>query len=351
MRGDAELEPWQEPPQGRCVDASILQLSGIEQVSAIIDGSAPKPGIHYLTGMRPTSVGDGEATFTMPASEWLRDATGAIDPSVLNILADGPLGSAFQTRLPPATPYTTLELSMNHLQPAALGGDLEARSRIVGSPKAGLTDVRITDAGGQLVAYGTCRCLVLPAPKTMPPAQGAPPSPSHAGQPVQPPYQRTPRGAIMTAADLNVGGRQRLQQRIDGERGPSPIEVLTGRRPTAAGAGMCRLELPATPWLYSPFPRVEGGVIAMLAEAAMASAAQTTLGPGVGQSTLDTKVNFLRPVLGDGSNMRVDAQVIHRTRRLAMTRCTITDGGGRTVALASGTSSFTFDESALDEAA
>lgn len=326
---------------GRCVDPALFTRSGRAQVQALIDGEAPLPPIHYLTGMAPTEVAAGTATFTMPASDWLLDSRGAIDLAMLSILADGPLGSAFQSMLAPMTPYTTAELSMNYLQaPLPEGaGQLVARAAVIGDSGAGLTEVRITDDAGILVAQGTCRCIALP-PVGAAPARPAPlpafepdTSPSRI-----PPYRLPAMGeGLPPNIWKDLDGREILEQQIAGDLPLPPAAMLTGRRPVAVGDGWCSLVLPATEWLYSPFPRVEGGVIAMLADAALGAAAQSTVPAGGTALPLDVKVNFLRPVVGDGSLMRADAEVVHRGRTVAVSRCQVLDGAGRPVALASGT--------------
>ena len=54
MEGEAlPAQTWERP-------------SGREILEEQIAGNLPMPPIHYLTGMRPTTVGDGEASFAMP---------------------------------------------------------------------------------------------------------------------------------------------------------------------------------------------------------------------------------------------------------------------------------------------
>src|SRR5207237_3663828 len=79
-------------------------------------------------------------------------------------LADGPLGCAIQTTLPPATPYTTAELSMNLLRPASVAsGVLTSRGTVIHAGRSlALSQVSIEDARGRLLAHGTSRCVIFP---------------------------------------------------------------------------------------------------------------------------------------------------------------------------------------------
>src|SRR3712207_6824001 len=110
----------------------LVAYSGLEQMQTFIAWKVEPPPIHYLTGMRPTEVGDGTCEFQGPASGWLASPSGFILGGTLGILADGPLGGSIQSRLPAMTPYTTSELSMSYLRPAPPDGrTLTARGKVV----------------------------------------------------------------------------------------------------------------------------------------------------------------------------------------------------------------------------
>lgn len=152
-----------EPVRGGAFPAELLGLSGVEQLRLFLSGKVPLPPIHYLTGMRPTEVGVGSATFTMPITGWLQTPQGLAIGGDIAILADGPLGCAIQTVLPPATGYTTSELSINLVRPVPRSGQLIARGRLVhGGRQLALSEAFVTDDAGRLIAHGTSRCVVFP---------------------------------------------------------------------------------------------------------------------------------------------------------------------------------------------
>ena len=65
--------------------------------------------------------------------------------------------------------------------------------------------------------------------------------------------------------------------------------------------GEATFVLPASEWLSAAPPgRVQGGAIALLAEAALSTAIQTTLPARTALSPIDLKVNYLRPLASDG---------------------------------------------------
>src|SRR5437899_2369532 len=102
----------------------VIALPGVEQLRLFLTRRAERPPIGHLIGMRPTEIGVGSATFTMPITGWLATPQGLATSGELAILADGPLGCAVQTMLPPATGYTTAELSMNMVRPVPRTGQL-----------------------------------------------------------------------------------------------------------------------------------------------------------------------------------------------------------------------------------
>jgi uncharacterized protein (TIGR00369 family) len=99
---------------------------------------------------------------------------------------------------------------------------------------------------------------------------------------------------------------------------------------------MSTFTLPSTEWLCSPLGRVEGGVIAMLADSAIASSIQTTLPARTSYASIDLKVTFIRPVSPDGRELSARATVIHRGKTLATASAEVLNADGKQVATAVG---------------
>ncbi len=335
-----EPEPaiWKEPVRGGTPDPTLFGLSGLEQIRSYFNGLAIPPPIHHLTGMRPAEAGPGTAAFTMPATGWLASPPGMLQLGTLAILADGPLGSAIQTTLPAFTGYTTAEISMTYLRPVtAQSGLLTSRGRLVTKGTSlGFSECTIEDGQGRLVAHGTTRCVIFPPmgppPEQLPefkevelPEYGTPD-----------PYLREPVAGEILGQDVwdAMTGLEITRGFIAGELPAPPISHLTGLRPVEADEGTCTFVLPATEWLCSPLGRVEGGMIALLAETATASAIQTTVPAKAAYAPLDLKINFLRPVNPDGRELRGRGEVIHRGRTIAVANSEVTDADGKLVAVA-----------------
>jgi uncharacterized protein (TIGR00369 family) len=342
MRAEALSRVWEEPVRGAYPDPRIfLGLSGVEQIRSFLKGLALAPPIAHLTGMHPTEVEEDTSTFEMPATGWLLSPAGWIQLGTLAILADGPLGCAVQTALPPATPYTTAEISMTALRPVgADSGTLVARGRLIHAGRSlGLSEVTIHDGQGALVAHGTSRCFIFPSmapPPEEPPHLEAVAEPSYDSPD---PYLRPVAGGVVAQEEWDArSGLELMRAFISRDATPPPIYCLTGLHPSEAGEGTCTFVLPATEWLCSPTGRLEGGAIAMLAETALIGAVQTTVEAGTSFAPFDLKVNFLRPVKPDGRDLTARGSVVHRGKTLAVASSEITNADGKSVAVASGTS-------------
>ena len=342
------IEPavWLEPARGGHFDPRVFGLSGLEQLRSFFKGLGLPPPLAHLTGMFITEVQPGAVTFTMPATEWLLSPPGYIQLGVLAMLADGSLGCSIQTALPPATPYTTSDLSISFLRPVvADGGALIARGRLIHSGRSlALSDVEIEDANGRLMAHGTSRCFVLDQIDPAPDPSGI--------EPVEIPVYDTPDPYLRPVAGSPVPqeawdrmtGLEVMRALADGELPAPPISHLTGFRPTDVSEGAATFVLPTSPWLTSPLGTVQGGATALLADTVLGTAVQTTLPARTVYSPLDLKVNYLRPVFADGRDLVATATVAHRGRTLAVANAEIFNADGKKVAVAAGTAMIREDQ-------
>jgi uncharacterized protein (TIGR00369 family) len=82
---------------------------------------------------------------------------------------------------------------------------------------------------------------------------------------------------------------------------------------------------------------VHGGILCTLADSAMGMAFASTLGEGETFTTLEIKVNYLRPVFEE--KLFASAKVVHRGRTVGLVECDITTENGKHVARAVSTCS------------
>ena len=81
---------------------------------------------------------------------------------------------------------------------------------------------------------------------------------------------------------------------------------------------------------------IHGGTLCSIADVAMATALVTTLEQGESMTTVELKINFLRPV-PPGAEILATAAVIKRGRTLSLVECRVTDAEAQLFAHATST--------------
>jgi uncharacterized protein (TIGR00369 family) len=253
---------WQEPVRGEYLDPRLARLSGAEQMQWYLDQNGPIPPIGRLTGLRYVATGVGRARFVLPLSGWLAGPKGEVHPGMYDFVADAALGCAVASLLPPQTGSTTAELSMTFLGQAPATGALVADADVIHCNGANaLAQVRVVDDAGRLLAHGTSRYFLFPFPVSDDGEPSLQEMPDHDSPD---PYERPPRGAVLTDDQLAGSGLSVLRDQVDGLLPLPPIHHLTGIRPAEATAGEATFAMPASEWLCNGFGNIYGGALALL---------------------------------------------------------------------------------------
>ena len=116
-----------------------------------------------------------------------------------------------------------------------------------------------------------------------------------------------------------------------------PAAELVGFRMVSFAGGESRFEMDAGRRHHNPMGTVHGGILCTLADSAMGMAFASTLGAGETFTTLEIKVNYLRPVFEE--KLYASAKVVHRGRTVGLVECDITTEEGKLVARAVSTCS------------
>ena len=88
---------------------------------------------------------------------------------------------------------------------------------------------------------------------------------------------------------------------------------------------------------YNPIGSVHAGFAMTLLDSALACAIHTTLAKGETYTTLEIKVNLVRPLTQDTGLVRAEGRVIHRGRTVATSEGEIKDAGDKLYAHATTT--------------
>ena len=112
----------------------------------------------------------------------------------------------------------------------------------------------------------------------------------------------------------------------------APVAELVGAFPVSVGEGRAVFEMEAGRRHHNPMGTVHGGILCDIADAAMGFAFASTLGLKETFSTLELKINFLRPVFE--GRLTASARVAHRGKTIGMVECDVVNSEGKPVARA-----------------
>lgn len=111
-------------------------------------------------------------------------------------------------------------------------------------------------------------------------------------------------------------GLEFLRALISGELPQPPIAETLGFELVEAREGFAAFEGDTSARLLNPAGVVHGGFALTLLDSVTACAAQTLLPAGSGYTTVETKVNFVRPIRADAGRVRAEATVIAAGRTI-----------------------------------
>lgn len=122
---------------------------------------------------------------------------------------------------------------------------------------------------------------------------------------------------------------------IAGEVPPPPIAGTIGMSMVSVGDDAAVFEMDAGRKHTNPMGTVHGGIFCDLADGAMGMAWSSGLEEGETFTTLELKMNFLKPVWQ--SRLRAEARVIRRGKTIGLVACDVRDEKGDLVAHATST--------------
>lgn len=137
----------------------------------------------------------------------------------------------------------------------------------------------------------------------------------------------------ITAAAVGRGsGLELLRDMLAGKLPPPPITATLGFTLDEVEHGRAVFSLEPGEEHYNPIGSVHGGVFATLLDSAAGCAVQTVLPAGMGYTSLDLSVKFLRRVTVDTGPVRAVGRVVNSTRQTALAEATLVDEKERLLA-------------------
>lgn len=126
-----------------------------------------------------------------------------------------------------------------------------------------------------------------------------------------------------------MSGLEFLQAIIRGDLPTPPSSALLGIEAISAEAGRVVMRLEPAEFLYNPVGVVQGGLITTLLDAVMGCAVASVLAVGEGYTTLELKVNFVRPLKASVGVVDGVGTIIHAGGRVATAEGRVTDRDGQ----------------------
>jgi uncharacterized protein (TIGR00369 family) len=139
-----------------------------------------------------------------------------------------------------------------------------------------------------------------------------------------------------SALDRAVGGLEYLRDLVAGKVGGVPIGQTLGFHVIEVSPGEAVLTGSPDARFYNLIGSIHGGWAASILDTAMALAILSTLDAVHDFTTLDIKVNYVRPIQA-GTAVRAEGRVLHGGRRVALSEAKLVDASGKLLAHATST--------------
>jgi uncharacterized protein (TIGR00369 family) len=130
-------------------------------------------------------------------------------------------------------------------------------------------------------------------------------------------------------AAQTMSGIAYLKAMQSGELPPPPIASLIGMALVEVSEGRVVFTAEPAEYHYNPLGTVHGGIAATLLDSAMGCAVQSLLPAGTGFTTLEIKVNYLRPITSATGTVTCEGKIIHLGGRVATAEARLTDATGK----------------------
>jgi uncharacterized protein (TIGR00369 family) len=130
-------------------------------------------------------------------------------------------------------------------------------------------------------------------------------------------------------AAQTMSGIEYLKAIQSAELPPPPVAALIGMEMMEVSEGRVVFSAEPAEYHYNPLGTVHGGIVATLLDSAMGCAVQSLLPVGSGYTTLEIKVNYVRPITSATGTVTCEGKIIHLGGRIATAEAYLTDATGK----------------------
>jgi uncharacterized protein (TIGR00369 family) len=139
------------------------QMTGLEFVQGLVDGTLPLNTIAETLGYDVCDVASGRAAVTVVPNGGHLNPAGTVHGGLAATLLDSCMGLAVLSTLEKGFDQTTVEFKISLLRPITpQTGPIKAEGVVLNrGRRVGTAEGRITDRQGRLLAHGTTTCLIF----------------------------------------------------------------------------------------------------------------------------------------------------------------------------------------------
>jgi uncharacterized protein (TIGR00369 family) len=151
---------WTDPAQHAAV---LATTSGLDLMRKMQAGELPPPPIMNLIDMAGMEVEEGSITFYLDPQEFHYNPLGSMHGGVISTLLDSAAACSLHSTLPAGVGYTSLDLNVKFLRPVTVrSGRLKCQGSVLQKGRrTALTEARLTDLEGRLVAHAMSSCMIF----------------------------------------------------------------------------------------------------------------------------------------------------------------------------------------------
>ena len=126
-----------------------------------------------------------------------------------------------------------------------------------------------------------------------------------------------------------MSGLDYLRALQKGEIPPAPIAVLMNMSIAEVEEGRVVFTAEPAEYHYNPIGTIHGGFAATLLDSSLGCVVHSMLPAGVGYTTLEIKVNYLRAMTSNTGTVYCEGKIIHLGGRIATAEARVTDATGK----------------------
>jgi uncharacterized protein (TIGR00369 family) len=144
------------------------------------------------------------------------------------------------------------------------------------------------------------------------------------------PYKRF--GVVDRRSAASESGHAFLTKLLDSTHPAPPFSEVCDAWLVEVGEGRVVFEARPSARFYNPMGTVHGGWISTVLDSAMGCAVHSMLKAGQAYTTVELKVNFVRPLFEDTGLVRCEGKIVHSGGRLATAEGRLVDATGKLIA-------------------